>query len=143
MTETPFVTDAANQSESIGLRQSVRVAGVEEIPRKPRMDPAGRPLEGRRRQALLGLVVLLSWFACLGLIFWATRGGDPSSPAVFMAGMTVIAWLGAEATWRSQVWTTSAMAIRPKAKGPRSGETLPVATCALIRTSSRGRGPWA
>ena len=105
------MTDAVDRSESIGLGQSVRVAGVDETPLKPRMDPAGRPLEGRRRQALLGLVVLLSWFACLGLIFWATRGGDPGSPAAFMAGMTVIAWLGAEATWRSQVWTASAMAI--------------------------------
>lgn len=105
------MTDAVSQNESVELGLSVRVASIDEPVNKPRMDPAGRPLEGRKRQALLGLCVLLVWFAFLGLVFWATRGGDPSSPALFMAGMTIIAWLGAEATWRSQVWTASAMAI--------------------------------
>lgn len=105
------MTDVTGRNESGKSGPSLRVASIDDSANIPRMDLAGRPLVGRKRQAFLGLCVLLVWFAFLGLVFWATRGGDPASPAVFMAGVTVIAWLGAEATWRSQVWTASAMAI--------------------------------
>lgn len=89
------------------------MASAEEIDRRPRVDPAGRPLEGRARQALMGLGILVAWMAVLALIFWATTGGDRSVPAVFMMGIAVVSWLGAEAigTWRAQIWPASALAI--------------------------------
>ncbi|MGD1925803.1 MAG: hypothetical protein ACFB03_16680 [Paracoccaceae bacterium] len=81
--------------------------------RKPRVDPAGRPLEGRMRQAIVALGILLGWFALLALFFWATRDSDRSVVAIFMFSLAVVAWLGAEAvgTWRAQIWPASAMAI--------------------------------
>ena len=89
------------------------MSGTEEIARKPRVDAAGRPLEGRLRQAMVALGILVVWLGCIGLIFWATRGGDPTAPAAFMFGLFIVSWLGAEAigTWRAQIWPASAFAI--------------------------------
>ena len=89
------------------------MSGTEKIVKKPRVDAAGRPLEGRLRQALIALAIIVAWLAGIGLIFWATRGGNPATPAYFMFGIFVVCWLGAEAVGvrRAQVWPASAMAI--------------------------------
>lgn len=78
-----------------------------------RVDPAGRPLEGRRRQALMSLSILVSWICLVVLIFWATRGDGPVRQAEFFWGIAVFAWLAAEAFGgrRGLVWPTSALAI--------------------------------
>lgn len=85
----------------------------QQIERKARVDAAGRPLEGRLRQALFSLGILFLWFALLALIFWATRSSDKSTPSYFMFGIFLVTWLGAEAigTWRAQIWPASALAI--------------------------------
>ena len=89
------------------------MSDTEEIARKPRVDAAGRPLEGRLRQALIALAIIVSWLGCIGLIFWSTRGAEPSVPAYFMFGIFAVCWLGAEAVGvrRAQIWPASAMAI--------------------------------
>lgn len=83
------------------------------VTREPRMDPMGRPLEGRKRQALTSLSIVISWVCFTVLIFWASRGAGPELPARFFAGMACLAWLCAEAFGRSRglVWPTSALAI--------------------------------
>ena len=83
------------------------------VTRTPRVDPAGRPLEGRRQQALTSLSIVVSWICFTFLIFWATRGAGPELPARFFAGMACVAWLCAEAFGRArgQVWPASALAI--------------------------------
>lgn len=82
-------------------------------PSNARVDPAGRPLEGRRRQALVSLSILVSWICLMLLIFWATRGDGPVRQAEFFWGIAVFAWLAAEAFGRQRglVWPTSALAI--------------------------------
>lgn len=83
------------------------------VPHQPVMDPMGRPIEGRRRQALTSLSIVVSWVCVTVLIFWATRGAGPAFSAQFFAGMACVAWLCAEAfgTRRKLVWPTSALAI--------------------------------
>ena len=39
-----------------------------------RVDPAGRPLENRRRQGVQALGIVLGWIVLVGLISWATGG---------------------------------------------------------------------
>lgn len=83
------------------------------VPRQATMDPMGRPIEGKRRQAITSLSIVVSWICCTFLIFWATRGAGPAFSAQFFAGMACVAWLCAEAfgTRRQLVWPTSALAI--------------------------------
>lgn len=81
--------------------------------RQPRVDPAGRPLEGRRQQAITALSIVISWICLTLLIFWATQGAGPPFKARFFAGMAVVAWLCAESVGRQRglVWPASALAI--------------------------------
>lgn len=83
------------------------------VVKTPRVDPAGRPLEGRRQQALTSLSIVVSWFCLTTLIFWATQGAGPELPAKFFAGMACFAWLCAEAFGRGRglVWPASALAL--------------------------------
>lgn len=78
-----------------------------------RVDPAGRPLTGRKRQALLSLSILVSWICMMTLIFWATRGESVEVQSGFFWGMAVVSWLTAEAFGgrRALVWPASALAI--------------------------------
>ena len=80
----------------------------------PRVDPAGRPLEGRRRQGLQALGIVLGWIGLVSLISWATgggQGGDASMP--WMLGLGLACWLAAEevAGRRGLVWPGSALGI--------------------------------
>ena len=83
------------------------------VAQQARVDPAGRPLEGRRRQALTSFSILVSWMCLMTLIFWATRGDGPIVQAQFFWGIAVFAWLAAEAFGgrRALVWPASALAI--------------------------------
>ena len=83
------------------------------VAQQARVDPAGRPLEGRRRQALTSFSILVSWICLMTLIFWATRGDGPIVQAQFFWGIAIFAWLAAEAFGgrRALVWPASALAI--------------------------------
>lgn len=80
---------------------------------RARVDPMGRPLEGRRAQAITSASIVVSWICLTILIFWATQGAGPVLSARFFAGMAIVAWLCAEAFGRSRglVWPASALAI--------------------------------
>ena len=80
---------------------------------QPRVDPAGRPLTGRKRQALLSLSIVVSWFCFMVLVFWATRGGGPMMQALFFWGIALFCWLATEAVGghRGLIWPASALAI--------------------------------
>lgn len=84
-----------------------------EVLRRPTVDPAGRPIEGRKSQAITALSITLCWACLTVLIFWATRGSGPALPARFFAGVAIVAWLCAEAfgSQRGMVWPASALAI--------------------------------
>ena len=82
--------------------------------RPARVDPAGRPLEGRRRQGLQALGIVFGWIVLVGVISWATggaRGGGASVP--WMLGLGALCWLAAEhvAGRRGLVWPGSALGI--------------------------------
>jgi len=81
--------------------------------RAPRVDPAGRPIEGRGRQALTAFSIIVSWCCLTLLIFWATRGYGKEVPARLFIAMAGFAWLTAEAFGgrHAPVWPTSALAI--------------------------------
>lgn len=84
--------------------------------RPARVDPAGRPLEGRRRQGLQALGIVLGWLVVLSLVIWATRGDGPArtaAPVPWLLGLGVLAWVAAEhvAGRRGLVWPGSALAI--------------------------------
>jgi len=78
-----------------------------------RIDAAGRPLEGRGRQALTSLSIIVSWICMTVLIFWATRGFGKEVAARFFVFMAIVGWLCAEAFGgrRALVWPASALAI--------------------------------
>ena len=78
-----------------------------------RVDPAGRPLEGRTRQALTALGIILGWLALIILIMWAHRGQDVVQPARLLGATGLLAWMGCE-MWggrRGPIWPISALAI--------------------------------
>ncbi len=82
--------------------------------RVARVDPAGRPLEGRRRQALQALGIVAGWIALVVAIMRATggaAGGPASVPWLLATG--VAAWAAAEhvAGRRGLVWPGSALGI--------------------------------
>lgn len=79
--------------------------------RVARVDPAGRPLEGRRRQAVQAGGIVLGWVVLIAAIFWAAR--DAAAPAPWLIGTGVLAWVAAEhvAGRRGLVWPGSALAI--------------------------------
>jgi hypothetical protein len=82
--------------------------------RVARVDPAGRPLEGRRRQGLQAVGIVLVWIGLIFLILWATGGTRQSAaPVPWMLAIGVLAWALAEpvAGRRGLVWPGSALAI--------------------------------
>lgn len=83
--------------------------------RPARVDPAGRPLEGRRRQAVQAGAIVLGWLVLVATIFWATRSGPghTAAPVPWLIGLGVLAWAAAEevAGRRGLVWPGSALAI--------------------------------
>ena len=60
---------------------------TDHIPTIARVDPAGRPLEGRGRQALIAIAVIAGWMALIVLILWVHRGQDPLQPARLLGGV--------------------------------------------------------
>ena len=59
--------------------------------RVARVDPAGRPLEGRRRQGLQAVGIVFVWIALVSMILWATGGAHRSAaPVPWMLGMGVL-----------------------------------------------------
>ncbi|MEM1161974.1 MAG: hypothetical protein AAGJ28_13650 [Pseudomonadota bacterium] len=89
------------------------MADTDPTERPARVDPAGRPLEGRGRQALMALAIMVSWFCLIVLMFWATGGGNEAVSAKFFAATAVLGWLLAEVfgSQRGLVWPTSALAL--------------------------------
>ena len=85
----------------------------ESVLRQPRVDAAGRPLEGRKRQALISLSIIVSWCCMIVLVFWATRGQSAIIQAEFFWGLAIFAWLAAESFGgrRAMVWPASALAL--------------------------------
>ena len=84
------------------------------VPRVARVDPAGRPLEGRRRQGIQAIGIVVGWIFLVSMILWATGGTRQSAaPVPWMLGMGVLAWALAEqvAGRRGLVWPGSALAI--------------------------------
>lgn len=79
------------------------------MPRAPRVDPAGRPLEGRRRQALQGLAIVVLWVALMAGVF---RVAGEFTGACLVA-LALLTWPAAEvvAGRRGLVWTGSALGI--------------------------------
>ncbi len=77
--------------------------------RPARVDPAGRPLEGRRRQAAQAGAIVAGWIALVTAILW----GAPEAPAPWLISIGVLAWAGCEhiAGRRGLVWPGSALAI--------------------------------
>jgi hypothetical protein len=83
-------------------------------PRAARVDPAGRPLEGRRRQGFQAVGIVVGWIFLVSMILWATGGTRQSAaPVPWMLAMGVTAWALAElvAGRRGLVWPGSALAI--------------------------------
>ncbi len=79
-----------------------------------RVDPAGRPLENRRRQGVQALGIVLGWIVLVGLISWATGGPKGEGASVpWMLGLGALCWLAAEevAGRRGLVWPGSALGI--------------------------------
>jgi hypothetical protein len=82
--------------------------------KKARVDPAGRPLENRRRQGAQALGIVFGWFALISMVMWATGGAQRSAaPVPWMLGIGVLCWATAEhvAGRRGLVWPGSALAI--------------------------------
>jgi len=82
--------------------------------RPARVDPAGRPLEGRRRQGAQALGIVAGWFVLISVIMWATGGVHRSAaPVPWMLAIGVVCWATAEhvAGRRGLVWPGSALAI--------------------------------
>ncbi|MFQ5566363.1 MAG: hypothetical protein ACE5EU_08375 [Paracoccaceae bacterium] len=82
--------------------------------REARVDPAGRPLENRRRQGLQALGIVLGWIAAIAAIIRFSGGGDGGAASVpWLLGVGVLAWAAAEhvAGRRGLVWPGSALGI--------------------------------
>ncbi len=77
--------------------------------REARVDPAGRPLEGRRRQAFQALGIVLLWIVLMGATFALAR--EYSGYALVVLGF--LSWPATEAVAgkKGLVWTGSAMGI--------------------------------
>ena len=96
--------------------------------RAARVDPAGRPLENRRRQGAQAIGIVAGWVVVMMAIFWTTGGSGRDGAAVpWLLAVGVFSWAFAEiiAGRRGLVWPGSALGI----VGPLSvGLGLSVAT---------------
>ncbi len=81
--------------------------------RKPRVDPAGRPLEHRLRQAIFAVGILIVWVFCATLIMRELNGDSPAVPSRALLAMAVAAWLIAVFVGgrHGLVWPASALGI--------------------------------
>jgi hypothetical protein len=82
--------------------------------RPARVDPAGRPLENRRKQGIHAIGIVFGWLVLISVIMWATGGTQRSAaPVPWMLGIGVLCWATAEhvAGRRGLVWPGSALAI--------------------------------
>lgn len=79
----------------------------------PRVDPAGRPLEGRVRQALTALAIILGWGVLIVVILWAHRGLDPAQPARLLGAVGLLTWAACEMLGgrNGPIWPISALAV--------------------------------
>jgi hypothetical protein len=81
--------------------------------RAPRVDPAGRPLEGRARQAALAGGILAAWLAAIVALAPLMAGAPPSLRSATLAVLSALIWLVTEDVGgrRGLVWPASALAI--------------------------------
>ena len=83
----------------------------------PRINPTGRPLDRPGFEAAMSLAILLGWFAAIvGVILGAKALALDATPApaVALAAIAVLCWLGAERAAggsRHLIWPASAFAI--------------------------------
>jgi len=79
------------------------------------IDPAGRPLEKRRQQALIAAGIVIAWIFTISFVFWATSEGPGLTPAPipWLMAMGVLSWAAAEqvGTRKGLVWVASAFGI--------------------------------
>ncbi len=86
---------------------------INQTPSVARVDPAGRPLEGRVRQALIALAIILGWGVLVVVILWAHRGQDAMQPARLLGATGLITWAACEMFGgrKGPIWPISALAI--------------------------------
>lgn len=84
---------------------------IEHVP--IRVDPAGRPVEGRGRQAVIAMAVIAGWLALVVLVMWSHRGLDPLQPARLLGAVGLITWMACEMFGGRQgpIWPISALGI--------------------------------
>ncbi|MEM6546688.1 MAG: hypothetical protein AAF713_02975 [Pseudomonadota bacterium] len=78
------------------------------------VDPAGRPLEGRRKQALVAFGILMGWIVVTaGILAFSSDGLDSPAPAPWLTLVAILGWVGAShLTERlAMVWPASACGI--------------------------------
>ena len=83
------------------------------VPTSTRVDPAGRPIEGRGRQAVTAILIILGWIGLVVLILWAHRGLDPLQPARLLGATGLMTWAACEMFGGRQgpIWPISALGI--------------------------------
>ena len=81
--------------------------------RAPRVDPAGRPLEGRARQAALAGGILCAWLVAIVAIAPVMAGASPALRSGALTVLSALIWLVTEDVGgrRGRVWPASALAI--------------------------------
>ncbi|MEM0988785.1 MAG: hypothetical protein AAGK00_07875 [Pseudomonadota bacterium] len=87
--------------------------GSEQIRNPQRVDAAGRPIEGRVRQALIALGIVVTWIGLIILILWAHQGTEPMQPARVLAGVGLMTWAFAEILGgrNGPIWPISALGV--------------------------------
>lgn len=78
-----------------------------------RVDPAGRPLEGRGRQAAIAIAVIVGWIAITVLIMWAHQGQDALQPARLLGAVGLMTWAACEMFGgrHGPIWPISALGV--------------------------------
>lgn len=78
-----------------------------------RVDPAGRPPEGRARQAIIAFSIIVGWVGLIVLIMWSHSGMDPVQPARILGGVGLITWAACEMFGGREgpIWPISALAV--------------------------------
>ena len=79
----------------------------------PRVDAAGRPLEGRARQAALAGAILVLWLAAVAALGPLTAGAAPALRPAGLVALSALIWLVTAEIGgrRGLVWPASALAI--------------------------------
>lgn len=110
--------------------------------RAPRYDAAGRPLEGRRRQAVLALAIVAGWVVAMAALLALTAGGGAAVRVGSLGALAVAIWIATEwvGTRRGLVWPASALAVSGAltlgylaiAAAPPAAKATPAAAVAVI-----------